>query len=573
MRPDIFRFSLLLACALCFCASVPGHAQTVPGSAESGRVQERIQEMETPEIIPEPKVTVPETEKQQAPEGAEKLSFVLKGVQITGMTVYSETEAVGIYGDKVGKTITLGDLFGFAEALTVKYRNDGYILSQVIVPPQEIRNGVVRLRAVEGFVDKVVIQGDSPVDEDTLRGFMNHIRKSRPLQAAVLERNLLLINDIPGVTAKGVLSASKTTPGAADLTIVVERKLVDFTFKADNRGSRFLGPFEYLASTQVNALFGFKNSIAVQGLTAPGHEDFDEMDDRELDFVSATFTQHLGSHGTKLTIGGSITSTQPGFTLAPFDVNGITRSLNATLSHPFIRSRTKNLTGHIKFDYSNIRRRDNVTPGAIEDRLRVIRAGLLFQALDRFLGITTLYAEVSRGLDILNMREEGSVNLTRARGDPEFTKVTAQISRLQRLGKYFEAFIAFKGQKATDNLLSSEEFGVGGVNFGSAYDGSEIVGEHGVAGRVELRANLPLDSPKVRRYQLYTFFDGGNVWDPDNTVINDRIRSLFSAGAGVRVDLTDKLSGTLEIAVPLTRRVQSENDKDPRVFFSLTMRL
>ncbi len=122
-------------------------------------------------------------------------------------------------------------------------------------------------------------------------------------------------------------------------------------------------------------------------------------------------------------------------------------------------------------------------------------------------------------------------------------------------------------------MLSSEEFGVGGVSFGSAYDGSEIVGEHGVAGRVELRANLPLDSPKVRRYQLYTFFDGGNVWDPDNTVINNRIRSLFSAGAGVRVDMTDKLSGTLEIAVPLTRRVSSQNDKDPRVFFSLTLRL
>ena len=41
------------------------------------------------------------------------------------------------------------------------------------------------------------------------------------------EHALLLINDLPGVTARGVLSPSRSVVGASDLTIVVERNPFD----------------------------------------------------------------------------------------------------------------------------------------------------------------------------------------------------------------------------------------------------------------------------------------------------------------------------------------------------------
>ena len=36
--------------------------------------------------------------------------------------------------------------------MSARYRNDGYILSQVIVPAQSVEGGVVRLQAIEGHV-------------------------------------------------------------------------------------------------------------------------------------------------------------------------------------------------------------------------------------------------------------------------------------------------------------------------------------------------------------------------------------------------------------------------------------
>ena len=52
----------------------------------------------------------------------------------------------------VGREVSLADVFRLADELTLCIRNEGYVLSRVIVPPQNIRDGAVQLRVVEGYV-------------------------------------------------------------------------------------------------------------------------------------------------------------------------------------------------------------------------------------------------------------------------------------------------------------------------------------------------------------------------------------------------------------------------------------
>lgn len=146
-----------------------------------------------------------------------------------------------------------------------------------------------------------------------------------------------------------------------------------------------------------------------------------------------------------------------------------------------------------------------------------------------------------------------------------------EISRIQRVTNMVELFGSVQGQKSANKLLASEEFGVGGINYGSAYNNSEITGEDGIAGRVELRLNNPVKAP-VNFSQVYGFYDIGKVWDTDNTIVKDRQRSIASAGLGLRVNVNDNLAGTFEAAMPLTRTVETEGDKDLRLFGSLTAR-
>jgi hypothetical protein len=43
-------------------------------------------------------------------------------------------------------------------------------------------------------------------------------------------------------------------------------------------------------------------------------------------------------------------------------------------------------------------------------------------------------------------------------------------------------------------------------------------------------------------------------------------------GGGLRASVNENFSATVELALPLTRRVEAERDKDARVFGSVTLR-
>lgn len=541
-------------------------AQSVPSSVEPSRVGGQIAPQQSPGLSDFKGKISAQGAAAQAPAGAEKVTLTLKAVEVEGNSVYSQAALESVYGHQLDKQITLADVYDIAARLTAKYRNEGYILTQVVIPPQTIDGGKVKYRVVEGFVDNVTVEGGAGVDRGALGGFAKKIAASKPLNAKKLERYLLLINDLPGMSARAVLSPSPNVIGASDVTIFVERKAYDGFFQVDNRGTRYLGPLQMNAGLRLNNMFGLYEGINFQFVTAP-----DGWPDRELDFGAVSWSQPVGTEGTRVSVGYSLTSTEPGYTLSPFDIKGIARAANIEVMHPFIRSRQQNLFATLRFNYLDTERNDNLGFGKTEDRLRVLRLAGTYQFTDGFLGLNTVNAELSKGLDLLNMKDKDSVNPTRPRGEPEFFKATMEISRVQRVTNMIEVFGSVQGQKSAHKLLASEEFGVGGLQYGSAYNNSEITGEDGVAARLELRLNNPVAAP-VNFSQVYGFYDIGKVWDNDNTIVRDRQRSIASAGIGLRVNVNDNLAGTFEAAMPLTRTVETEGDKDLRLFGSLTAR-
>jgi hemolysin activation/secretion protein len=558
----IFRLIGVLAALFVF--GTNARAQTVPSSAEPSRIGGQIAPMTVaPSISGGASVSGPGA--VSAPEGADKITLKLQKLIIEDMTAYQLSEIEPLYKNMIGKTVTLADVFGIAAAITAKYRNDGYILTQVILPPQTIDGGIVRMRVVEGYADRVIIEGSTRGNRAYIQGFADRIKAAKPLNAATLERYMLLLNDLPGISARAVLSPAKT-PGASDITIVIDQKPYSLFFQTDNRGSRYIGPLQVTAGTQVNNVFGLYEALSLQIASAP-----EGWPHPEMRFGSVTWQQPIGHEGTRVDINGGISATHPGFTLAPFDVNGIARTASLRIQHPILRARNMSFTASAKLDYLNSVRDDNLGLPPTEDRVRAFRAGGTLQAADRFSGLNSLSAELSKGLSILNASRKGDANVSRAQGDPQFVKATAEASRLQRIHGPFSLLVSAAGQKSANTLLASEEFGVGGMAFGSAYDNSEITGEDGVSARAELRADNLFRLP-LNLFQLYGFYDFGQVWDRDNAVVKDRIRSLASAGLGFRATVNPTISASFEAAKPLTRPVQTAGDNDPRFFGALTIR-
>lgn len=162
--------------------------------------------------------------------------------------------------------------------------------------------------------------------------------------------------------------------------------------------------------------------------------------------------------------------------------------------------------------------------------------------------------------------------MTRGQANPQFTKGEIEQQRLQRLTNSINIQLSGKGQLASSALPSSEEIGVGGAYSGRGYDPSEIVGDHGIAGQAELQWNnlIAADGQVVQRYQLYTFFDIGTVWNDDATTAADKRNSLASTGIGARVNFAHDFQAGIGVAFPLTREIQSEGDRDPRLYLNVS---
>jgi hemolysin activation/secretion protein len=508
-------------------------------------------------IIPvEPDTLVP-----LHPEELKKVKFKLTRLAIQGATVYRNKQFFHLYKNFLGKQISLYHVYQIADAITKKYRNAGYILTKAIVPPQEINDGVVRLDIMEGFIDKVRVKGRLEGPKKLMNAYRKRLLKSRPLHAKDLERYLLLIDDLPGVFVKSVLTPSENQPGASDLTLILDNKPFTAYAGIDNRGTKFNGPLQIFAGGAENSLLGFYERAGVQGVATSNPE--------ELYYVNGFYEAPVSNEGTTLLLSAAFSQSKPRSSLEVFNVEGESYTFSFSFNHPFIRSRGENLRGLFSYTHRNTET-DILGSLDSEDRLRILKLGMVYDYADRFRGINLISFNISQGLNILDATEPGSLNLTRSQGKSDFTKISGKLQRLQQLAPSWMLLGSASWQYAFEKLLASEEFGVGGVSFGRAFDPSEITGDQGLALGLELQRAFDVKMKFLRSLQAYAFFDYGSVWNRLVTPTGEKQQDLYSTGVGARFNLTKYLSGYVEVAKPLQRDVAAEGNRDPRVFFSLS---
>lgn len=540
-------------------------AQVLPPSADPSRVRQRFEPPPLPARPAPP--DVPRVPERGVPPGTSDARFVLSEVRIEGSTVYDTAEFRPLFGDLIGQEISLNDIFRISQSVTARYRSDGYVLSQALLPAQRIEGGVVRIQVIEGFVDAFRIEGEPRGGNVLIAAYAEKIVESRPLQNRDLERYLLLMNDLPGIRVRSVLLPSPDTPGAANMTLVVEEKRFDAVGSIDNRGTKFLGRSQYLASLAANSLLSLHERMQLQYVGAP------TTSERELSYVSGSYQQPIFDEGTTLSLFASRSDTEPGSELEDLEIEGESTTLILSAAHPFIRSRRQNLSAALQFDVRDSETDIFGTQTFSKDRLRVLRARLLYDLVDGWAGINLVDVEVSQGLNILGASDDGDANLSRADGRSNFFKLAATAQRVQDLGflqDRLSLLLSLGGQKSANALLSVEEFGLGGIDFGRAYDPSELTGDDGLAGRIELRLDFDeVLSQPTELFQVFTYYDIGKVWNRGDVAGQPSNESLASAGVGVRFAVTDWLSGSLEAGKPLTRRVEAEGDREWRGFFAL----
>ena len=561
--------TLLGVVALSLAAITPlNAAPPTPESVKPGKVEQQYKNAPNAPR-PSPNVTVPSLEMQGAPSNAENVKFVLKSVDIDGNTVLGDDALGRPFASMIGQQVSLAQMFQAANEITRMYVKAGYALSLAFVPAQEVKDGAVRIRVVEGYIGDVQFQDDRTFHSKLWNGFAERLMASRPLKTADLERYLLLANDLAGVTVKSVFERMDGDPGSTRLVMMIERKIVSAGIEVNNRGSKAIGPVRVQVNGAVNNLVGAEERLGFFGVRVP--------DGEELAYLAFRFDVPLTSDGLSMGFDVSRSHSKVGTPLLSaidFQTDGWTGNFGFT--YPIIRSRAENLYASLSVNYKDLTS-EIISTTNTHDTMTVIVAGADYDTTDRWGGLLQATGSLHVGLDVFDATQSDDPKSSRLGASGEFIRLEGSVSRLQSFKPYLHLYTELDAQIADGSLLVSEQCGYGGGSIGRAFDPFEIAGDHCIKGIAEVRYDLPLSDWHMGwaldMAQLYGLADFGYVLKSGDLIAGEkRSDAGASVGLGVRIKALDYVSGLVEVAQPLGHDVElSDDQRDPRFFFGLSL--
>src|SRR5215467_5283138 len=362
-------------CAILVCAvsaGLPGlaQAQIVP---DAGTIL-REQQKPVPEIPTRPPPTIKQEEPARpALKPADTPRFVLKGIRVTGNTVFAEPELVELVRDFVGKEVGFAELEQAAARISRYYREHGYMVARAYIPAQTITTeGLVEIAVIEGRFGKIELNNKSRVSDGIARSYFDAFPGTLVTQPD-LERKMLLLNDLPGVgSAKATLKPGAQT-GESDLAVdLAKAPFATGSLEYNNQGNYFTG---------VNQLVGNVNLLSPLGIgdlaNAQLTRGFDGLVYGQLGYQAP-----VGGDGFKLGVNYSHTRYELGKIFEPLEANGTANTYTANASYPFTRTPNFNLYGQLAYDWRDFEDRQDAVGLVTDKSTRVGRLTLNGDARD-----------------------------------------------------------------------------------------------------------------------------------------------------------------------------------------------
>ncbi len=492
--------------------------------------------------------------------GDTRPQFVLRGINISGAQAIPHDRIATVYQPYLGKKVSQADLAAIAGAISDLYRTDGFHLSRAIVPPQDIADGRVQIRVIEGAIVQADLKGDG-AEQFGVRPMLGPVLAEQPSRLATLERQLFLINGRPGVRVTDTaLEEIGGATGCFRLTVYLKTWHVFTSFGLDNLGSSSVGPWQTYATGAFNSYLTPGDTLAVNLSTIAN-------DPRELGFARLSYDAPVGVDGVRLGASMLYSAVRPGDARRLDSDITTTEAFEVRASTVPFMSQSSGLTLTMAGTFSNVSEHDLYGP-YYNDHIRTASLTADYRLQDRFGGTNYATMNFRQGLDILGASQLNDDLLSRDGASSNFSVLNLWFTRYQTLNDAWSLKLSAASQTASRPLFTSQQFYLGGAAFGRGYGAAEISGDNGLAGSLELRFDQKLNFRYWSGYQLYAFGDAGAVWN-DGYRLSDGL-ALTSAGAGVRFFLPEDFQADLGVAVPLSYRAPDKQRRSPRFLFTLS---
>ncbi len=234
-----------------------------------------------PETLPPPEDLLPPIEAPS--EESPKPEFEIPGTievrqfEVIGSTIFSESELADLLKTYTKRSISFAELLQAQEAITQLYVDRGYITTGTFIPPQTLKDGIVKIEVVEGAVEKIEVKGLKRLPTSYITSRLKEATQT-PLNQQQLLEALQLLQLNPLIDRLSAELSAGTTPGSNILTVEVTRaSAFAASLRLDNQRVPSVGSQRRLVELTHGNLLGFGDRFNARYYNTDGSNALDDL--------------------------------------------------------------------------------------------------------------------------------------------------------------------------------------------------------------------------------------------------------------------------------------------------------
>ena len=448
--------------------------------------------------------------------------------------------------------VTLGMIEVVADTITRYYRERGFILAKAYIPKQHVRDGVVTITLMLGQLGEIEVKNNKRYSEKLIKRVFNK-SLAKPVTNEIVEENLYLINDLPGLVASGYFEAGSQV-GDTKLNVNVNsEKKYDSNFRLDNHGSASTGEYRAYTDFYVHNPFGIGDQLqlGVLGSFNPENSLYGSMR-YSLPIYTPRFGFSVGASSNDFVSATSGVSSND-----DFEITGKSFVVDGMFTYKLKRTRKKNSSVLLGFSdiKSEIQYGDLVGTGT-EETVRKIDLTYQFDVLNEN---KRILHQGSLTLTTSNFVEGAEEGQDKSPGIFSFDYSRLSFVKVPFTKNESKWIVRGAGQFSDTSLSEVLQFGVAGPTRARGFTVNEFYADDAIF----VGSDLVFAGPSLGGYtiagekfedviQPFVFLDMG--YGRNNALIagdDDVTTYLVDAGVGVKIVFTEGLRGNLSLAMPV----------------------
>lgn len=498
--------------------------------------------------------------------------FDITRFEVEGNTLLAAPAIDQLLTPYTGKNRDFGDVQRALETLEGAYRQRGFNLVQVVLPEQELNQGVVHLKVVETRIGEISVEGNKFFDQDNVRRSLPGLRVGETPDIANISASLKVANENPAKKTSLQLQSGDKDDEIAAVLKVADEKTWSVGLNLDNSGDQRTGD-THIGMLYQNANVGGRDHLLSLQYTTTVEEP------SQVSAYGVGYHIPLYAYGDSLDLYASYSDVDSGtISAGTFDLQVSGKGSVFGLRYNQNLKRVGDYESKLVYGMDYKAFKNNVELAGIPDQLG--NDVTVHPLSVGYVGTWTFpaseagyYLAASHNIPGGESGSAADFNLARSGASDEYNILRYGANYVRVLSGDWQLRLNFNGQYTRDELIPGEQFGVGGANSVRGFHERDTANDYGYMTNVEVYTpNLCGDiQPTAIQCRALAFYDSAQVWRNHPLPGEQSQASIGSVGIGFRASMNKSFSTQIDYGqVVDASDTQAKGDKRLHVKVALS---